>query len=185
MSSEVLIAVVALLLIIIILLMIYLKKMKEEVDEVNNEAKSQNEVKSTNDANEKLDFEFLRLPLRIEKFDTRTLIKASTVVYETYSILDYKNRPNHEMDKKEWHAWQVSILIKLIKKDCSFIVPNKDVFPKSIENMHWNEVETNVSKIIEKFSQEVDLRKNKDKLCKEMVLTGREVGILLYYVINK
>ena len=133
---------------------------------------------------ENIDINSVTLPSRIESFDTSTLIKACSTVYETFVLLDLKNNPN-EINKIEWHAWQVSMLIKLIKKDCSFIVSKKDVFPESIYSMKWKEIKKELDRVIRKYYDNVDFDKSKDELCNQMLLSGRDVSIIFYYLIHK
>ncbi|MGM0518155.1 MAG: hypothetical protein ACQERD_00770 [Campylobacterota bacterium] len=172
-STLIVVSIVILLLLVVILVLI-----KYVISD------SKQETKKTIKRKENIDINSVTLPSKIESFDTSTLIKACQTVYETFVLLDFKNNPD-EMNKIEWHAWQVAMLIKLVKKDCSFIVRKKDVFPESIYSLKWSEIEKELDRVIRKYHDNVDFNKSKDELCNQMLLSGRDISIIFYYVINR
>lgn len=167
-----------LLLIIIVLYLIFSRKIntvkKEEI--INVEKKQKEKIKISE----------LPIPSKIESFSTSTLLKASTKIFDIFKAIDYANRSEHSLNKIEWHSWQVSILLQLLKTNYNLNVEvSKNNFHPFLYRMNKEEFLRQVDEILEKYVCEVNVKRTKDELCKDMLLSGREVSILFFLILNK
>jgi len=127
--------------------------------------------------------EFLQFPADIEKMTEFLISSIVRKVYEVYVKFDYKNATDDQLDEREWHSWQVSMLLKLYKFNQEFYIPKqKEVFPKSILDMNLKTLEDYINSLIIKYDNNVDISKSKDLLCSDVIWTTRDVSILFYYL---
>ena len=138
------------------------------------------------DKQEKVNISHLPIPSKVQDFNSLMLLKASSKIFDIFKAVDYANRSEHGLNKVEWHAWQVSILLYLLKMDYDLNVEfSKSDFHPFIYNMKKEEFMQKVDSILEKYLYDVDLSKTKDELCKDMLLSGREISILFFFILNK
>ena len=127
--------------------------------------------------------EFLKFPANIEKMTEFLISSIVRKIYEVYVKFDYKNATDEQLNEKEWHSWQVSMLLKLYKFNQEFYIPNqKEVFPESILEMNLKFLEDYINSLIIKYDNNVDISKSKDLLCSDVIWTTRDVSILFYYL---
>ena len=135
---------------------------------------------------EKIEISHLPIPSKIQDFNTLTLIKASSKIFDIFKAVDYANRSEHSLNKVEWHTWQVSILLYLLKMDYDLNVEvSKSNFHPFIYKLDKKEFIQKVDDILEKYLYDVDISQTKDELCKDMILSGREISILFFFILNK
>lgn len=138
------------------------------------------------DEKEKVNISHLPIPSKIEDFNSLMLIKASSKIFDIFKAVDYANRSEHSLNKIEWHAWQVSILLYLLKMDYDLNVEvSKNNFHPFIYKLDKKEFMQKVDEILEKYLYDVDISQTKDELCKDMILSGREISILFFFILNK
>lgn len=143
-------------------------------------------VPSQEDEKEKVNISHLPIPSKIEDFNSLMLIKASSKIFDIFKAVDYSNRSEHSLNKIEWHAWQVSILLYLLKMDYDLNVEvSKNNFHPFIYKLDKKEFMQKVDEILEKYLYDVDISQTKDELCKDMILSGREISILFFFILNK
>ncbi|MGA1932686.1 hypothetical protein ACH5BF_08205 [Arcobacter sp. YIC-464] len=135
---------------------------------------------------DKVDISHLPIPSKVQDFNSLMLMKASSKIFDIFKAVDYANRSEHGLNKIEWHAWQVSILLYLLKMDYNLNVEvSKENFHPFIYRMKKEELLTKFDEILEKYLYEVDISQTKDELCKDMLLSGREISILFFFILNK
>ncbi len=175
--STFLVAVIIIILIIAISLLVIL---------LNMNSKNKNIKKSSNTDTytaKKLIVENILLPKKITQMDSFSLSKASKQVFESFKALDYANKPSSKLDKVEWHTWQVSLIIAMIKNEKSFFVPNDDsLFHKVILNSNENSIVQSTQKIIDKYNNNININKSRDELSYDIFWSSKEVSILFYYM---
>lgn len=143
-------------------------------------------VPSKEDEKEKVNISHLPIPSKIQDFNSLMLIKASRKIFDIFKAVDYANRSEHSLNKIEWHAWQVSILLYLLKMDYDLNVEvSKNNFHPFIYKLDKKEFMQRVDDILEKYLYDVDISQTKDELCKDMILSGREISILFFFILNK
>ena len=168
---------VIVILLILSILVVILLKMR------NNKQNSEQPLETDISPSILSDF---KLPLRIEKMGTRTLLDASIKIYQTFEVLDYANAGEANFEKKEWHTWQVSILLELVKKNVDFFPPIKqNAFHRTVLAYSKDDLISLLKTIENKYINQVNINTSKDNLCKEIIWTSKEVSIILYYLINK
>ncbi|XPV67703.1 MAG: hypothetical protein ACNI25_10290 [Halarcobacter sp.] len=127
----------------------------------------------------------LWLPKNIEdisKYNLRGIVKK---VYDAYTVFDYKNMSLNSLDKKEWHTWQVSLVLMLFKYDEEFFIPNQEeVFHDFLLKADKNSIKSLMNGILRKYKTNVDINASKDFLSKEYIWSNREISIIFYFLAN-
>jgi len=127
----------------------------------------------------------LFLPPKIEKLSKNELLNIVRKVFDAYKIFDYKSMDINELDKKEWHSWQISFLLMLYKKNEEFFIPNQEeIFHSFLLNANENDMKNFMRSIVKKYDNYVNIDDMKDKLCKEHIWTNRDVSIIFYFLAN-
>lgn len=133
-----------------------------------------------------LDIKSIQLPKKIEDMDSHTLFQACKKVFDSFKALDYPKRFEHDLDKMEWHTWQVSLLLGILKTDRSFFFPeSQKTFHNCILKSSETDIEEQIRKILRKYSQTVNINKSRDELSNDISWTSFEVSFIFYYMLNK
>lgn len=134
-----------------------------------------------------VDISTMQFPKNIENMNSDSIHKATKVIFDSYKALGYANKSANSMDRIEWHSWQVSILLSFLKKDSSFYVTedNQLLFHDAILRLNKVQINQELQKIYKKYSENVNIYKNRDDLSNDVTWTARDVSILLYTIINK
>lgn len=134
-----------------------------------------------------VDISNMQFPKNIESMNSDALFKAIKVIFDSYKALGYANKSVSSMDKIEWHSWQLSIILNFIKKDNNFFVSddNYDLFHEVILELDKVQINHELQRIYKKYSENVNIYKNRDELSNDVIWTARDVSILLYTIINK
>lgn len=135
---------------------------------------------------QQIHLENIKIPKKIELLESLVLFQACKKVFDSFKALDYAKKLELELSKTEWHSWQVSLLISLIKSDRNFFIPEtKNLFHRSITQCSENQIEEYMQKILYKYQHDVNINKTRDELSNELVWTSFEVSIIFYYMIHK
>lgn len=127
----------------------------------------------------------LELPPIIEKMSKNEVSGISKKVYDSFKIFDYRNMDLNELDKKDWHTWQVSFLFKMYKEQQEFFIANQDrVFHPFLIKASSNDMKSFMSGLIKKYQNQVNVAHNKDLLSKEYIWTNKDISILFYFLAN-
>ena len=155
---------------------------------VLNKGKNKNTISKKESKNNDIplpDIKSLLLPANIEKIPSFELLGIVRKVYESYKYFDYKNMDHMIYEKKEWHTWQVSLLIMLFKKDEEFFIPNQEqFFHNTLLNSNENSIKGLMGDILKKYKNYVDINAGKDSLCKEYIWSNKEVSTIFYFLAN-
>jgi len=127
----------------------------------------------------------LSLPSQMEKMSKKEIVDISKKIFESYKIFDYKKMDVYDLDKKEWHTWQVSFLFMMYKNGQEFFIPNQnDVFHTFVTNASANDMKSFMKGLIKKYENNVNVSEKKDALCKEYLWSNRDISILFYFLAN-
>lgn len=127
----------------------------------------------------------LDLPKIIEGMSKNQLRDISKKIFESYKSFDYKNQATSRLSEKEWHSWQVSILLMTFKRLEELVIYNQeDIFPDIIINSSENDIKSLMRDIIRKYEQYVDFNQSKDALCKDYIWSNRDVSVIFYFLAN-
>lgn len=127
----------------------------------------------------------LQLPKPIEKMSTSQIKEIARKIFTSYKAFDYKHASMKKLEEKEWHTWQVSILLMIFKKSDDFIIyDQEDVFNKFFLNASENDIKSLMRDIIRKYEKYVDTFQLKDSLCKEYIWSNKEISVIFYFLAN-
>lgn len=133
----------------------------------------------------KINISDLQFPKNIEQMNGITLSQACRAIFDSYKALDYVSKLPSAMDKVEWHSWQVSILLKSLKAKNTIIIPEiHKILHSLIIELSSENREQELQKIFRKYSDRVNIDKDRDYLSKDVIWTAREVSILLFEVLK-
>lgn len=181
MSNLGLIMIVLLLILILILLIIVisiLNKKKESTEDKKNKNKKSEDIPFPN-------IEKVNFPPVIEKISSYELHGIVKKIYDSYRYFDYKNMNADNLEKKEWHTWQVSFLLMIFKRGDDFFIPDqKEIFSKSLLEISSNSMNSIMTDILNKYENYVDILSGKDNLSKEYLWSNKEVSIIFYFLTN-
>ncbi|MDD2896960.1 MAG: hypothetical protein PHG81_13165 [Aliarcobacter sp.] len=168
------IIVISLLFILFYLLTINDNKPKK----IGNEFQRKMSVSSIADLNT------MEFPKNIEHMRFDSLSKATKVIFDSYKALNYVNKLPSSLDKIEWHTWQVSIILKYLKSKNKIFITNDNIFHTVILELSESQIEHELQKIYNKYIENVNIKKSRDDLSKDVIWSAREVSIILYKIIN-
>ena len=178
--SNLSIAIVLVILIIIVILLIFvislLKKEKPEEKIIVSNVEEHVSLPETYS---------LHLPIGIDKIGKNQLQDIVKKIFESYKYFDYQKMNMHELEKKEWHSWQISLILKLFKINEEFYISNqKSTFHSFLLNSSENDIKNLMRGIIKKYNNYVDINKSKDDLSKDYIWTNRDTSIIFYFLAN-
>ncbi len=171
--------VILLLIVLVIIFIIFIQSKEENINQKNNH--------NFTIKNDQISLDNLALPRKIEKLDYSSLFQACRVVFDSFKALNYTNKEISNLDKLEWHSWQISLLLAFMKVYNSTFIPyNKNLFHNAILELKDKDIDFEIERIIKKYSNHVNIDKPRDDLSKDLVWTARDVSIIFYTImINK
>ena len=127
----------------------------------------------------------LFLPAKIEKIGKKELPEIIKKIFNSYKYFDYKDMNINDLEKKEWHTWQISLMLKIFKENEDFfILGQEDIFPSFLLNSNENDMKSLMRDIIKKYNNYVTLNNTKDELCKEYIWTNKDASVIFYFLAN-
>lgn len=127
----------------------------------------------------------LNLPSQIEKMSKAEVLNITKKVYESYKIFDYQKMDIYELDKKEWHTWQISFLFMMFKNSQEFFIPQQNkIFHPFLIKASANDMKSFLRGLIKKYENHVDTTQTRDFLCKEYLWSNKDISILFYFLAN-
>lgn len=173
----------AILILLIIVISLLLKNNKSEKSQKKERIKadfSKSSVVSSLPSIKAVEF-----PINIEKLASDELYHITNKIYESYRYFDYKNMELEDLEKKEWHTWQISILLKVYKMGDDYYIGNKDeVFHNSLLNASEEKINLMMDRIIKHYVNSVDIYAGKDKLSREYKWSNMDVSVIFYFLSN-
>lgn len=183
--NMVLLSIIILLLLVCIILIVILINVNKKNKNKINSSKSNDSFGVDGFSNKKLDISDIKIPNKIESMDHHSLFQACKKVYESFKALDYARKSRRELEKVEWHSWQVSLLIALLKADKQFFIPKpKQIFHESIYETTEDEAKSYMYKIVQKYDNNVNIDKTRDDLCNDIIWSSKEVSYIFLYMLG-
>jgi len=181
MSSFNLMVIIVLLIVIVILLITIIS--------ILNKKNSPKSIKKTEHIEEKNvpmpDISGLDLPPNIEKLSLPELHTIAKKIYDSYRCFDYRNMSINDLDKKEWHTWQISILLMIYKKNDDLFIPNQEeVFYNLLVESSSNSIKSIMKDLLDKYENYVDIFSGKDPLSREYIWSNRDASVIFYFLAN-
>lgn len=169
---------ILLVLIIAIAIVLLLKNKKQ-----NNKTKSSFLESSSEEEQNLPSYKKVKLPQKITSIDSHSLFQAVNKVFESFTSLEYYDKQIRELDRVEWHSWQISMLISYMQRDLEFYIPaKKEIFHKSLVTLKKSDFLEDIDDIMVKYHDHVNVARTKDDLCKDIIWTAREASILLFFI---
>lgn len=132
---------------------------------------------------EKIDILDIVVPIKILQMGHPTLFQSCTRVFESFKALDYASKPESVLSNIEWHTWQISLLLALLKTDREVFIPNpKKIFHSMILEKSQSAIEEEMNKILHKYVDNVDINKTREELSNEIIWSCKEVSIIFCYM---
>ena len=165
------------IIILLIVIIIYLLSINKNIQ--NNKKKQSNTKNMAEFALDKI-----QLPRNIEQMDADSLLKATRVIFDSFKSLDYASKAPNVLDKIEWHTWQVSILLSFLKEKNRLIGVNSNekLFHENILDLNYSQIDQEIQRVIKKYSENVNIQKDRDSLSKDVIWSVRDVSIILYEI---
>lgn len=175
------VVIILIILIVVILLILFLiSKLNKEVKPTVKKTISSEEMKVTMP-----NVFTLFLPIKVEKLSNNEVQTISKKIFDPFKYIDYKNMSLDELDKKEWHSWQISILLSMYKRGEEFFIPNQEEkFHSIFLNSTENDIKSLMTTIIKKYNNYVDSKKSKDELCKDYIWSNKDASTIFYFLAN-
>lgn len=127
----------------------------------------------------------LFLPPAIEKIGKSEIDDIVANIFGSYKYFDYKSMGSNELEKKEWHSWQVSLLLLCFKYGETFNIINQEkYFHPFILKASENDVKSFMNTILKKYKNYVEINKSKDDLCKNYIWSNKDISIIFYFLAN-
>ena len=125
----------------------------------------------------------VRLPEKITTIDSHSLFQAVNKVFDSFKALEYFDKQVRELDRVEWHSWQISMLISYVQRDLEFYIPaKKEIFHKALLSLKKDELIEDIEDIMDKYHDHVNILKDKESLCNDVIWTAREASLLLFFI---
>lgn len=128
----------------------------------------------------------LGLPMEIENMTRDQLRKSVRDDINTFHSVNYTALSKDELiAAKEWHTWQVCIMLKLYKMGDKLFISNKEeIFPVAIKELSKNGLEQVIRTMILNLKKRANLNAKKSFLQKDAKWSAMEVGCLLYFILE-
>lgn len=124
----------------------------------------------------------IELPKQVESISKREIPSIVSKIQRVYEKLDYKTNIQ-EFTKLQWHTWQVSMLFKMYKTGQSTFISNPDdIFPVELAKKSDKDLRQIMNDIMIKYKRDVETHRNRDFLSRDIIWSGRDVAIILYFL---
>ncbi len=121
----------------------------------------------------------------IEKINRQELLGIVRKIFISYRYFDYKSMSMDELDKKEWHSWQISMLIRLFYYDEEFFIPDQgEIFPDFLAESDEDKIKDFMNSILKKYENYVNANKTKDELCKDYIWSNKDISVIFCFLTN-
>lgn len=129
---------------------------------------------------------FLTFPKEIDDMSRDDLRKHVKNDIDTFESIGYVNLTKDQLiAAKEWHSWQVSIMLQMYKMgETIFIAEKENIFPESIKELSKNSLERVIQNMISNYKNRANANAKKEILSKDAKWSAMEVGCLLYFILE-
>ncbi len=132
---------------------------------------------------EKMSVEDISIPLCLRNLDIDTAKSMVNEEFGTYRSLGYKDKPLDQIKFKEYHSYQIGIVLRCLQENVVFFYPKIDeVLPSMVTFITKKQLHLKVFDIVFRFDNMV----NKDALAQELIIdmqwTPLDMAYLLHYL---
>jgi hypothetical protein len=132
---------------------------------------------------EKMSVEDISLPISLRRLDLDIAKKQIETEFKTYKSLGYKDKPLDQIKYKEYHSYQVGVILRYLKEDNTFFVPNiNDILPSMVTYISKKQLHIKVFGIVFRYDNIVDKEALQEELVNDVEWTPLDMAYLLYYL---
>ena len=132
---------------------------------------------------QKMSIEDITLPTCLKNIDSETSRELLKQEIDTFKSLGYVDQPIDQLKFPEYHSYQVGIILRFLKDDKVFLIPNPDkIIPSVALHITKRQLHTKVFDMIYRYNETVDPSFLKQELEKDVKWNPLEVAYLLHYV---
>lgn len=180
MNSLSVLVVLFILIVVVFLLVLLISNLNKK-----NKVKKKKNISSKEIKTPMFNISKILLPPKIEKLNNNEIQGIVKKIFDPFRYIDYKSMDLDELDKKEWHSWQISILLSMYKRNEEFFILNQEEqFHPSLLNSNENNIKSSMNSIIKKYNNYVDSNKSKDELCKDYIWSNKDASTIFYFLAN-
>ncbi len=131
---------------------------------------------------EKMSIEDITLPVclrNIDEEEARELVKQEI---DTFKSLGYVNMPIDQLKYPEYHSYQVGIILRFLKDDKVFLIPNLEkVLPSIALHITKRQLHVKVFDLIYRYNESIEPSELKQELERDTKWSPLEIAYLLHY----
>ena len=125
----------------------------------------------------------IEMPIIYKDMDQERISRDLRSELNTYKSLGYRFKEKNKLNEKEYHSYQIGILINALNKEIDLkIKKNSEFLPKFIYQTPNKNLTIQISDIIKKFDKEVPKNLSDIVSRDQFIWTPIEAGYLLYYL---
>lgn len=170
--------IIVFLILLIVVVSIVRKENKEDIKPIKEFNSADFDIKLPS-------FSYVDFAPAIEKLSASQLREIVRQIYKSFRCFDYQKMSLDNLEQKEWHSWQVSMLLFCFKKDVEFEIYNPDeIFPDFLLKADNNSLKSLLKTLLQKYENYVAILDGKDKLSKDYIWSNRDISII-FYILSK
>ncbi|MEA3498252.1 MAG: hypothetical protein U9R16_04250 [Campylobacterota bacterium] len=132
---------------------------------------------------EKMSIEDISLPVVLRNLNSDNLTSVIADEISTFKSLGYKDKPLEQVKAKEYHSYQVGVLLKYLKDDKSYSIPKiETILPSFILGSSKKQLHIKVFDIVFRYDNSVEKDASVEELVRDIRWTPNDVAYLLYYI---
>jgi len=132
---------------------------------------------------EAISIDDIKLPTIYNQYDASRINVEIKTELKAYKSLGYRFKKENELLKKEYHSFQIGMILKAIKIGLDVKTPkDSDFFGNNILKLDYQTVVGFVSDIIKKYDTDVNVALSERMLKKDLMFDPMDMGYLLYYL---
>ena len=121
-------------------------------------------------------------PRSMEKLSHDDLYNATHAIFRVFKSVDYKNY-DHRNFEKDWHSWQMGLLLMLYKRDEEFFIPKPEtVFREDVLELDIVYLKKRVHDILVRYRDEVNIKSDRNHLSEDKRWSGQDISIIFYFL---
>lgn len=132
---------------------------------------------------EAMSIEDIKLPECLEQFNISKIKDILDAELETFKYLGYKDKVLEDLRVPEYHSLQIGIMLRYLKADMFFIIPNiEKILPSYVLGATKKELHKKVFDIVYRYDNGVSKDSNIKNLEDEIKWTPQDAAYLLRYI---
>ncbi|MEA3554128.1 MAG: hypothetical protein U9R39_07000 [Campylobacterota bacterium] len=132
---------------------------------------------------EKMSVEDISIPVCLRNLDIDTAKNMINEEFGTFRSLGYKDKPLEQIKMKEYHSYQIGIILRCLQEDVVFFYPKiEEVLPSMVAHITKKQLHMKVFDIVYRYDNLVAKDALGQELIVDMQWTPLDMAYLLYYL---